>query len=517
MDAAAASTALLYAAPLVAALLYLAGARLRSRGLPPGPAGLPLVGSLLSLDPELHAYFGRLAARYGPIFSIRLGSKLGVVVTSPALAREVLREQDLLFSNRDTPDAARSISYGGGQNVVWNPVGPTWRLLRRVAVREMLSPAGLENVHGLRRREFRATLRHLHAAAGAPVDLGAQAFLTVMNVITGTLWGGNIGSESERAAVGKEFRQLVAEITEMLGAPNVSDFFPALAPLDLQGIRRKSDVLKERFNQMFARIIEQRVNAGAAAAAPDFLEYMLKLEKEGGDGKTPFTMTNVKALLMDMVVGGTETTSNTVEWAMAEMMQKPRVLEKVREELDAVVGRDAVVEEAHLPKLHYLHAVIKETLRLHPALPLMVPHCPGGDATVGGYRVPAGCRVFVNVWAIQRDPAVWSDPLEFVPERFLAGGGGDGDGGGDGIKRDFTGSEMDYIPFGSGRRICAGIAMADRMTAYSVAMLAQAFDWELPAGGKLDMAEKFGIVMKKATPLVAVPTPRLSKPELYSA
>ncbi|PUZ52576.1 hypothetical protein GQ55_6G281900 [Panicum hallii var. hallii] len=515
MDSAA---ALLYAALLLAAAaayLYLAASRRGNHNLPPGPRGLPLVGSLPSLDPQLHAYFARLAGRYGPIFSIRLGSKLGVVVTSPALARAVLRDQDLLFSGRDVPDAARSISYGGGQNIVWNPVGPTWRLLRRVCVREMLSPAGLENVRGLRDREFRATLRHLHAqaAAAAPVDVGAQMFLTTMNVITGTLWGSSIGSDAERAAVGKEFRHLVAEITEMLGAPNVSDFFPALARFDLQGIRRKSDVLKERFNQMFARIIEQRVRAdqaGAEPPAPDFLEYMLKLEKEGGDGKTAFTMTNVKALLMDMVVGGTETTSNTVEWAMAELMTKPRLLAKVREELDAVVGRDAVVEEAHLPQLPYLHAVLKETLRLHPALPLMVPHCPDADATVAGYRVPAGSRVFVNVWAIMRDPAVWEDPAEFVPERFLPGGG-------EGRKLDFTGSEMDYLPFGSGRRICAGIAMADRMTAYSLAMLLQAFDWELPAGERLDLEERFAIVMKKATPLVAVPTPRLSRPELYSA
>ncbi|XP_039855450.1 flavonoid 3'-monooxygenase CYP75B137-like [Panicum virgatum] len=473
------------------ALLYLAALRRRgnnSNTLPPGPRGLPLVGSLPSLDPQLHAYFARLAARYGPIFSIRLGSKLGVVVTSPALAREVLRDQDLLFSGRDVPDAARSISYGGGQNIVWNPVGPTWRLLRRVCVREMLSPAGLDAVRALRDREFRATLRHLHAqaAAAAPVDVGAQMFLATMNVITATLWGGTIGSDAERAKVGKEFRHLVAEITDMLGAPNVSDFFPALARFDLQGIRRKSDVLKERFNQMFARIIDQRVRAdqadGEPPAAPDFLEYMLKLEKEGGDGKAAFTMTNVKALLMDMVVGGTETTSNTVEWAMAELMRAPRLLAKVREELDGVVGRDAVVEEAHLPQLPYLHAVLKETLRLHPALPLMVPHCPDADATVADYRVPAGSRVFVNVWAIMRDPAVWEDPAEFVPER-----------------------------------ICAGIAMADRMTAYSLAMLLQAFDWELPAGARLDMEERFAIVMKKATPLVAVPTPRLSRPELYSA
>lgn len=297
------TTTLLYASLLAAALLYLLVVIRRSNGggLPPGPRGLPLVGSLLSLDPELHVYFARLAARYGPIFSIRLGSKLGIVITSGALAREVLREQDLAFSGRDVPDAARSISYGGGQNIVWNPVGPTWRLLRRVCVREMLSPVGLENVHGLRAREFRATLRHLRdeAGAGSPVDVGAQMFLTTMNVITGTLWGGSVGSNDERAAVGRDFKDLVAEITEMLGAPNVSDFFPKLARFDLQGIRRKSDVLKDRFDHMFARIIHKRVsNTSTNTNEEDFLEYMLRLEKEGGDGKAAFTMTNVKALLM---------------------------------------------------------------------------------------------------------------------------------------------------------------------------------------------------------------------------
>ena len=151
------STAALALLPAAAAYLYLAALRRRgtNNNLPPGPRGLPLVGSLPSLDPQLHAYFARLAARYGPIFSIRLGSKLGVVVTSPALAREVLRDKDLLFSGRDVPDAARSISYGGGQNIVWNPVGPTWRLLRRVCVRDMVSPSGLDTVRVLRDCDFR--------------------------------------------------------------------------------------------------------------------------------------------------------------------------------------------------------------------------------------------------------------------------------------------------------------------------------------------------------------------------
>lgn len=208
-----------------------------------------------------------------------------------------------------------------------------------------------------------------------------------------------------------------------------------------------------------------------------------------------------------MVVGGTETTSNTVEWAMAELIQKPEMMKKAQQELEQVVGKDNMVEESHLPKLTYLGAVIKEVLRLHPALPLLVPHCPNSTCTINGYTIPQGSQVFVNVWAIHRDPAIWENPLEFKPERFL---------GIDGSKWDFTGNDFRYFPFGSGRRICAGIPMAERIVGYALASLLHSFDWNLPEGTKLDLSERFGIVLKKATPLVAVPTPKLSHEVLAS-
>ncbi|XP_026657221.2 geraniol 8-hydroxylase-like [Phoenix dactylifera] len=495
------------AAALLAVLLYVAVLRRWHRSSsskpPPGPAGLPLVGSLPFLDPELHTYFARLAATHGPLFSIRLGTKLGIVVSSPALAREVLKDHDPIFANRDVPSAARVIAYGGA-DIVWNPNGPTWRMLRRVCVREMLGPASLDAVYGLRRQEVRSTIHHLHSHAGTPIDVGAQMFLTVMNVITNMLWGGTVEGE-ERSWVGKEFRRLVAEITELLGRPNVSDFFPVLARFDLQGVETQMGVLLERFDRIFEPIIDRRRKVGEGGAK-DFLEYMLRMEKEGGDSKTPFTMTHVKALLMDMVVGGTETTSNTVEWALAEMMQKPETLRRAREELDQAVGKDNIVEESHISNLPYLGAVIKEVLRLHPALPLLVPHCPSSPCPVGGYTIPEGSRVFVNVWAIHRDPSLWEDPLEFKPERFLDSTN----------KWDFSGNDFNYFPFGSGRRICAGISMAERMVGYSLASLLHSFEWKLAEGTKLDLEEKFGIVLKKAKPLVAIPTPRLPNPDLYS-
>lgn len=207
--------------------------------------------------------------------------------------------------------------------------------------------------------------------------------------------------------------------------------------------------------------------------------------------------------MQDMVVGGTDTSSNTIEFAMAELMNKPQIMKKAQQELDSVVGQGNTVEESHLHKLHYLNAIMKENFRLHPALPLLVPHSPSESCLIGGYHVPKGARVFVNVWAIHRDPSVWDNPLEFRPERFLDG------------KLDFSGNDFTYFPFGSGRRICAGIAMADRVVMFSLASLLHSFNWKLPAGQKLDLEEKFGIVLKKKLPLIAVPVPRLSEPLLY--
>ncbi|TKY55377.1 Flavonoid 3'-monooxygenase [Spatholobus suberectus] len=499
------STTIVLAFLVISAVTWYAWLKPKAQRLPPGPPGLPFVGNLLSLDPDLHTYFAGLAQIHGPIFKLRLGSKLGIVLTSPAMAREVLKDHDTVFANRDVPAAGRVATYGGF-DIVWTPYGPEWRMLRKVCVLKMLSNATLDSVYDLRRKEVRKTVAYLYDRVGSPVNVGEQVFLTVLNVITNMMWGGAVeGAERER--LGAEFREMVAEMTQLLGKPNVSDFFPGLARFDLQGVEKQMHALVPRFDGIFERMIGQRRKAEGEeekeTEKKDFLHFLLNLKEEGGDSKTPLTITHVKALLMDMVVGGSDTSSNTIEFAMAEMMHKPEVLKRVQEELEVVVGKDNMVEESHIHKLSYLQAVMKETLRLHPVLPLLVPHCPSETTIVGGYTIPKGSRVFMNVWSIHRDPSIWEKPLEFDPTRFLD------------AKWDFSGNDFNYFPFGSGRRICAGVAMAERTILYFLAILMHLFDWTIPQGEKLDVSEKFGIVLKKKIPLVAIPIPRLSNPDLY--
>ena len=203
------------------------------------------------------------------------------------------------------------------------------------------------------------------------------------------------------------------------------------------------------------------------------------------------------------MVAGTETTTTLIDWAMAEIMQNHHIMKRIQEELAEIVGLDNIVEESHLPKLQYLDATIKETFRLHPVVPILTARSPSQDCIVGGYTIPKGCTVFLNVWSMHRDPKYWDNPLEFNPERFLTN------------KCDFKGSNLNFIPFGSGRRLCPGVALAEKMQMFILASVLHSFNWSLPEGEEHDLSEKFGITLKKRESLIAMPSQRLPNESLY--
>ncbi|OAY82790.1 Flavonoid 3',5'-hydroxylase [Ananas comosus] len=208
--------------------------------------------------------------------------------------------------------------------------------------------------------------------------------------------------------------------------------------------------------------------------------------------------------LQDLFTAGTDTSSIIIEWALAEMLKAPAILARAQSELDRVVGHDRRLEESDIPNLPYLQAVCKEALRLHPSTPLGLPHFTFEDCEVAGFRIPKNSRLLVNIWAIGRDPSVWPDPLEFRPERFLHG---------DAAKIDPLGNYFELIPFGAGRRICAGKLAGMVFVHYFLGTLLHAFDWRLPDGEELiNMDETFGLALPKAVPLKAMVRPRLSPP-----
>lgn len=201
-----------------------------------------------------------------------------------------------------------------------------------------------------------------------------------------------------------------------------------------------------------------------------------------------------------MLAGAMDTSATAIEWTLSELIKHPRVMKKVQKELENVVGRERVVDESDLEKLEYLGMVVKETMRLHPVAPLLIPHAAIEDCTVNGFHIPQKSRVMINVWAIGRDPSAWTDPEMFIPERF------------DGSNIDFHGRDFQFLPFGSGRRGCPGMQLGLTMVQLVVAQLVHCFDWELPNNmlpTELDMTEEFGLTVPRAKHLLAVPTPRL--------
>jgi len=211
-------------------------------------------------------------------------------------------------------------------------------------------------------------------------------------------------------------------------------------------------------------------------------------------------------LLQNLLTAGTDTASSAIEWAVTELIRHPDILKKAQQEIDSVVGRDRLVSEADIPKLPFFQAVIKENFRLHPSTPLSLPHMASEECVVGGYRIPKHATLLVNIWGMGRDPKIWPNPLEFNPARFLPGG--------EAQHIDVRGKNFELIPFGYGRRICAGTSMGIRVVQSTVAALIHAFDWALPGAQtaeKIDMEELFGISLQKAVPLMAHPVPRLAR------
>ncbi|GMH29637.1 hypothetical protein Nepgr_031480 [Nepenthes gracilis] len=206
-----------------------------------------------------------------------------------------------------------------------------------------------------------------------------------------------------------------------------------------------------------------------------------------------------------MILGGTDTTTVTLTWALSLLLNNRHVLKKALDELDTVVGKERLVDASDMKNFVYLQAIIKEAMRLYPAAPLSAPREAINDCNISGYHVRAGTRLFVNIHKIHRDPRVWPDPYEFRPERFLTTH----------KHVDVRGQHFELIPFGSGRRICPGISFSLQIMPFTLATLLQAFEIMTPSNKQVDLTERFGLTTMKGTPLEVILTPRLPK-ELYS-
>lgn len=468
--------------------------------LPPGPPGWPIVGNFFQLGNKPPESMFRLATKYGPLMSLSFGMKTIVVASSPAMAKEVLQTHNHLFAGRSVIQSVKSFSYEKS-SLIWTQYGSHWRMLRRISNTELFSVKRLDHLEYLRRDQVSRTIQRVaqESMKGKSVNIGDTMVHSAVNLLGNMTFGKDMFDPHSPAF--REFRDNVSQMVINATAPNLVEYLPFLQWLDPQGVARNTAIYLGRVFAIIDKFIENRLATkgknmdGSDGPHEDLLDALLDMRSD------EFTLADIKAYLMDIFAAGSDNTAKTMEWAMAELICNPEKMKRAQAELDEVVGRNRRVDESDTNRLPYLRAVVKEVLRLHPTVPLLIPHRADSSCEIGKFVIPKHTQVIVNMWAIGRDPGIWNEPLKFTPERFMDG---------EMKSVDYKGQNFELIPFGAGRRICVGLPLASRMIHLLLASLIHSFDWAPPKGtDQLDMTEKFGITLAKAVPLEAIPTLRL--------
>ncbi|XP_050378360.1 cytochrome P450 CYP736A12-like [Argentina anserina] len=475
----------------------------KHKKLPPGPRPLPIIGSLHKLGKLPHRSLQHLAKKYGHIMFIRLGNVPAIVLSSPKAAELFLKTHDTNFASRPIIQAADYLSFGS-KSMAFSQYGPYWRHMRKLCTLQLFCSAKMESFAPLRKEELGGLVRKLKVAAeeGGVVDISEKIGAMNEDITYKMVLGRTRDARFDLKAI-------IEESLSLVGAFNISDFVPSLAALDIQGLTKRLKKVRKQIDQLLEKIIDEheqvtKSKKGKQGQHEDFVDVLLSLMNQPlnpNDEQVYLDRTNVKAILLDMIAASIDTSATTIIWSLAELLRHPRIMKNLQEELQNVVGMNRMVEEFDLPKLDYLSMVVKESLRLHPVAPLLVPHESIDDVSIDGFHIPKKSRIIVNVWSIGRDPNVWSENMdEFYPERFVNN------------NIDLKGHDFQLIPFGSGRRGCPGMQLGLTIVKLVLAQLVHSFNWELPNGllpQDLDMSEDFGLAMSKAKHLLAKPTYRL--------
>ncbi|CAD6263976.1 unnamed protein product [Miscanthus lutarioriparius] len=465
--------------------------------LPPGPSRLPVIGSLHHLlfmrIPLAHRAMPELSRRHSaPLMYLRLGEVGLVVASSPAASQEIMRAHDVAFASRPWIPSLRPAMKRGAVGLVFGRYGALWRQLCRISVLELLSAK--------RVRSFRRVCEVAVAAAtpGEAVNVGKRVAALTADATMRAVVG-------DRFEWREEFLRAIEEGSRLVSGFSLGDLFPT-SRLASFFSRTAGQVTAVQGNTMelMDRAVRQHEERRRAATTvdddDDVLDALLRIHKEGGL-EVPLSMDIVKSLIirrerhvsghagMGHVRADEEPRSNG-ESTGRGAQQAPR-------EASGYGGRPT------RPQIRYLKLVIKETLRLHPPLPLplLLPRECMEDRKVMGYDMPKGTMVLVNAWAIGRDPEHWDDADAFKSERFE-----------DGRRIDFKGTDFEFIPFGAGRRMCPGATFALATVELVLASLLYHFDWELPGGvmpGELDMDERMGMSVTRKNDLCLCPVVRV--------
>ncbi|KAF3330384.1 cinnamic acid 4-hydroxylase [Carex littledalei] len=451
--------------------------------LPPGPYPMPIVGNWLQVGDDLnHKNLMNMAKKFGEIFLLRMGVRNLVVVSSPDLAREVLHSQGVEFGSR-TRNVVLDIFTGKGQDMVFTVYGDHWRKMRRIMTVPFFTNKVVQQNREGWEEEARLVIEDVKKDPRSSVEgivIRKRLQLMMYNDMFRIMF--NRRFESLEDPLFKKLTVLNAERSRLSQSfdYNYGDFIPILRPFMHKYLRqcyKLKDVRLKVFEDHFVKD-RNRIDMDQKKEIKCAMDHILEAEQKG-----EINHDNVLYIVENINVAAIETTLWSIEWGIAELVNHPEIQKKVLREMESVLGPGVPVTEPDLPRLPYLQAVVKETLRLRMAIPLLVPHMNLSDAKLMGFDIPAESKILVNAWFLANDPKKWKNPEEFRPERFLE----------EEAKVEANGNDFRFIPFGVGRRSCPGIILALPIIGITLGRLVQAFELQPPPGQKkIDTTEKPG-------------------------
>eukprot|EP01018_Ginkgo_biloba_P009536 Gb_26239 [translate_table: standard] len=400
------SSSLPYLALMVAVLAsaYMISRRMKSKNklrLPPGPPAVPIFGNWLQVGDDLnHRNLANLAKKYGDIVLLKMGEKNVVVVSCPNLAKEVLVSQGVEFGSR-ARNLVFDIFTGKGQDMVFTSYGDHWRRMRRIMTVYFFTNKVLHHSQVAWDDELNRVISDVkksEEASTSGIVIRHRLQLMIYNTMYRIMFGRKFQSQQDHLFL--QLKALNGERTRLAQSftYNYADFIPILRPFVTTYLRRCEDLQKRRLALFKSCFLDERrnlLNTNSSRSVVDMcaMDYIIEAQKQG-----EITEDNVLYIVENMNIAGIETSLWSMEWAIAELVNNPNIQQKLRSELDEVLGRENLMQESDISKLPYLHAVVKETLRLHTAVPLLLPHMNLHQVKLGGYDIPAESKIVVNAW-----------------------------------------------------------------------------------------------------------------------
>ncbi|KAK7343924.1 hypothetical protein VNO77_13055 [Canavalia gladiata] len=457
-------TSILLLLLLACIVMHVARGKTINYKLPPGPSLLTIIRNSVDLYHKPQQTMAKLAKVYGPIMRFKIGQSTTIIISSVNAAKDILHTHDVLFSDRTNPDITTAYNHNH-YSLVFLPVSPLWQELRKISHSHLFSNKTLDASQDLRRKKLGELVGDIRQSSlkGEAVDVGRAAFMACINFLSYTF----VSQDFVPSVGNGEYKHIVGTLLKATGTPNLVDYFPVLRIFDPQGIRRHTSNYIDKLFDVLDPMIDERMKLREDkhyVTNNDMLDILLTISKESSQ---KINKKQIKHLFLDLLVAGTDTTAYGLERTMTELMHSPEAMSKAKKELEETIGKGNPVEESDVGRLPYLQAVIKESLRLHPPAPLLLPRRAKTDVEVCGYTIPKGAQVLINEWAIGRNPNIWENAHLFSPERFL------------GSNIDVKGRNFQLTPFGSGRRICPGSPLAIRMLHLMLGTLINSFDWKL--------------------------------------